>query len=98
MNRPNPLPPCLIFKSLYKVSNEFFATQFHPEADPASMFYHFKQPKKQLEVIEEYGEEKLKIMLERLETPDNISLTRNTVIPNFLNKAINELSLVEVNI
>jgi GMP synthase-like glutamine amidotransferase len=80
-----------------KVSDEFFATQFHPEADPASMHYHFKQPKKQKEVIEEYGEEKLKIMLERLETPDNISLTRNTVIPNFLNKAINELSLVEVN-
>lgn len=75
-----------------KVSDEFFATQFHPEADPESMHYHFKQPKKQQEVIEEYGEEKLNIMLERLETPDNITLTRNTVIPNFLNKAITELS------
>jgi len=74
-----------------KISDEIFASQFHPEADPASMNYHFKQPNKQQEVIEEYGEEKLKIMLDRLETPENITLTRNTVIPNFLNKAINEL-------
>jgi len=80
-----------------RVSNEFFATQFHPEADPASMNYHFKQPEKQKEVIEEYGEEKLRTMLERLETPENISLTRNTVLPNFLNNAINNLSLTEVN-
>ncbi len=74
-----------------RVSEEIFGTQFHPEADPQSMYYHFKQPEKQKEVIEEYGEEKLKIMLERLETPDNITLTRNTVLPGFLNNAILKL-------
>ncbi len=74
-----------------RVSNEIVGTQFHPEADPASMHYHFKQPEKQKEVIEEYGEEKLKLMLERLETPDNITLTRNTVLPTFLNNAIMQL-------
>ncbi len=74
-----------------RVSDEIFGTQFHPEADPESMYYHFKQPEKQKEVIEEYGEEKLKIMLERLETPDNITLTRNTVLPTFLDNAINNL-------
>ena len=74
-----------------RVSDEIFATQFHPEADPESMHYHFKQPEKQKEVIEEYGEEKLKLMLERLETPDNITLTRNTVIPSFLDNAIRQL-------
>ena len=74
-----------------RISDEIFGTQFHPEADPESMYYHFKQPEKQKEVIEEYGEEKLKIMLERLETPDNITLTRNTVLPTFLDNAIIQL-------
>lgn len=74
-----------------RISNEIIGTQFHPEADPKSMLYHFNQPEKQKEVIEEYGEEKLNLMLKRLENPDNIPLTRNTVIPNFLNGAINNL-------
>ncbi len=74
-----------------RISDEIFGTQFHPEADPESMYYHFKQPEKRKEVIEEYGEEKLKIMLERLETPDNITLTRNTVLPTFLDNAIIQL-------
>jgi len=74
-----------------RISNEIIGSQFHPEADAPSMNYHFKQPEKQKEVIAEYGEEKLNIMLERLEQPDNIILTRNTVIPTFLDNAINQL-------
>lgn len=74
-----------------RISDEIIGTQFHPEADPKSMLYHFNQPEKQKEVIAEYGEEKLRLMLKLLENPDNIPLTRNTVIPNFLNNAINNL-------
>ncbi len=74
-----------------RISNEIVGTQFHPEADPESMYYHFKKPEKQIEVIKEYGEKKLKEMIVHLEHPDNITLTRNTVLPNFLKSAIKDL-------
>ena len=71
-----------------RISNEIVGTQFHPEADISSMRHHFIQPERQKQVIEEYGEKKLNEMLEHLENPDNITLTRNTVLPNFLGNAI----------
>ncbi len=74
-----------------RVSNEIIGTQFHPEADIVSMQHHFGKPERQKQVIDEYGEKKLIEMLDHLENPDNIFLTRNTVIPNFLNNAIKEL-------
>ncbi|MCB9207979.1 MAG: GMP synthase [Ignavibacteriales bacterium] len=75
-----------------RISNEIIGTQFHPEADIASMAHHFGQKERQQQVIDEYGEKKLKEMLDHLENPENITLTRNTVIPTFLNRAIKELS------
>ncbi len=75
-----------------RISNEIIGTQFHPEADIASMQHHFLQPERQKQVIDEYGEEKLKVMLDHINNPDNITLTRNTVIPNFLNMAMNNIT------
>ena len=74
-----------------RISDEIVGTQFHPEADISSMRHHFIQPERQIQVIEEYGEKKLNEMLDHLENPDNITLTRNTVIPNFLGSAIVKL-------
>ncbi|MDX1701008.1 MAG: hypothetical protein R3250_10340 [Melioribacteraceae bacterium] len=74
-----------------RISDEIVGTQFHPEADISSMRHHFIQPERQKQVIEEYGEKKLNEMLDHLENPDNITLTRNTVIPNFLGNAITNL-------
>jgi len=45
-------------------------------------------------VIGEHGHDKYNEMLERLEDPDKIMHTQNTVIPNFLDQAV--LSLQEV--
>jgi len=79
-----------------RISDEIVGTQFHPEADVASMKHHFGQPERQQQVIDEYGEKKLQDMLEHLENPDNITLTRNTVIPNFLKNAIAKLREIEM--
>jgi GMP synthase-like glutamine amidotransferase len=76
-----------------RISNEIVGTQFHPEADPASMFYHFRQPERKEHVIGKYGEDKYNEMLELLERPDSIPLTRNTVIPNFLKNAVQSLRI-----
>lgn len=75
-----------------RISNEIIGTQFHPEADIPSMQHHFLQPERQKQVVEEYGEKKLEEMLNHLANPDNITLTRNTVIPNFLNMAVDNLT------
>jgi GMP synthase-like glutamine amidotransferase len=77
-----------------RISDEIVGTQFHPEADPDSMLYHFKQDERKKQVVDKYGEERYFEMIEILERPDTIQKTRKTVIPSFLNYAIDELSSV----
>jgi GMP synthase-like glutamine amidotransferase len=77
-----------------RISNEIVGTQFHPEADPESMLYHFKQDERKKQVVEKYGEERYNEMIEILQEPDTIQKTRSTVIPSFLNYAIDELTAV----
>ena len=77
-----------------RISNEIVGTQFHPEADPESMLYHFKQEERKKQVVEKYSEERYDEMIEILKKPDTIQKTRMTVIPSFLNYAIEELSAV----
>jgi GMP synthase-like glutamine amidotransferase len=77
-----------------RISDEIAGTQFHPEADPDSMLYHFKQDERKEQVVEKYGEERYFEMIRILERPDTINKTRKTVIPSFLNYAIDELTKV----
>ncbi|MGB5287548.1 MAG: hypothetical protein WBN42_03605 [Ignavibacteriaceae bacterium] len=80
-----------------RISDEIVGTQFHPEADPDSMLYHFKQDERKKQVVEKYGEERYFEMIKILERPDTIKKTRKTVIPSFLNYAIDELTTVMSN-
>jgi GMP synthase-like glutamine amidotransferase len=77
-----------------RISDEIVGTQFHPEADPDSMLYHFKQDERKKQVVEKYGEKRYDEMIEILQSPDTIKKTRETVIPSFLNNAIEELTAV----
>jgi len=79
-----------------RISDEIVGTQFHPEADPDSMLYHFKQDERKEQVVEKYGEERYFEMISILERPDTIKQTRKTVIPSFLKHAIEELNRVMV--
>jgi len=74
-----------------RISDQIVGTQFHPEADRQSMYYHFKKPERKEQVVSRFGEEKYFEMLELLEKPDTISLTRENVLPSFLKNAIEEL-------
>ncbi len=75
--------------------NEYFiSTQFHPEADAIGMQAYLSKEEKKNEVVNEHGLDKYNEMLERLEDPDKIMHTQNTIIPNFLDQAV--LSLQEV--
>lgn len=74
-----------------RISNEMVGTQYHPEADPVSMLYHFRQAERKQQVVEEYGEDKYEEMIAHLEDPANILLTRKTILPGFLLDAIEKL-------
>jgi homoserine O-succinyltransferase/O-acetyltransferase len=72
--------------------NEYFVgTQFHPEADPISYIANLKNKTKREKVIELKGKSKFRDMLEDLLDEDKIYKTNETVIPNFLRLAINDL-------
>jgi homoserine O-succinyltransferase/O-acetyltransferase len=75
-----------------RISNEIVGTQFHPEADHASMMYHFKQKERKESVVNKFGESKYTEMIDLLDNPTAIQLTRKTVLPSFLKKAITDLT------
>jgi GMP synthase-like glutamine amidotransferase len=77
-----------------RFTDYFISTQFHPEADAAGVKGMLLKPEKKAEVVNEHGEDKYTEMLERLEDPDKITHTQNTIIPNFLDQAV--MSLQEV--
>jgi GMP synthase-like glutamine amidotransferase len=74
-----------------RISKEIAGTQFHPEADPKSMMYHFSQPERKKHIIEKYNEKKYNEMISLLEEPDKIKLTRKIVLPTFLKEAIKNI-------
>lgn len=75
-----------------RLSDEIFGTQYHPEADPISMLYHFQQPERKTQVVAEYGEDQYYNMIEHLEDPTNILLTRSKILPVFLKTAIEQIA------
>jgi len=71
-----------------RFSDYFFSTQFHPEADASGVKSLLLREDKKKEVVHEHGIDKYNEMLERLDDPDKITHTQNTMIPNFLDEAI----------
>ncbi len=75
-----------------RFSEEMVGTQFHPEADADGMISHFMDPKRREVIYDEHGEEKYQAMMNDLHDPTRIDRTNATVIPNFLNAALVQLS------
>jgi hypothetical protein len=62
-------------------------TQFHPEADATGMSMYLQTEEKKQTVIENYGFEKWRSMIDHLEDPDKILWTYAHILPNFLDEA-----------
>lgn len=72
--------------------NEYFVgTQFHPEADPISFVSHLRNKDSKEKIRNMKGKRKFRNMLEDLLDDDKIYRTNETLIPNFLRIAINDL-------
>jgi hypothetical protein len=74
-----------------RFSDEFVGLQFHPEADALSFIANLKNKEKRERIIDMKGKQKFRDMLEDLLDEDKIYKTNETIIPNFLRNAINDL-------
>lgn len=84
--RPNiDLERCIM---AFRFSDGCYGLQFHPEASAEGMKLRLQETEKKEAIIKQHGEEKYYGMLNHLEDPDKIMLTQDTIIPNFLNHAI----------
>ena len=69
----------------------FVGTQFHPEADPISFISQLRNREVKEKIRNMKGKRKFRNMLEDLLDDDKIYKTNETLIPNFLRIAINDL-------
>jgi GMP synthase-like glutamine amidotransferase len=74
-----------------RVSPEIVGVQYHPEADPEAMRVHALKPERKQDIVAKYGMKKYDELMQRLDNPDYLWRTRNTIIPNFLIDAIQNL-------
>ncbi|WP_047545623.1 type 1 glutamine amidotransferase [Psychroserpens sp. Hel_I_66] len=74
-----------------RFSDEFFGTQFHPEADPVSMQAYFSLEEHKQVVIKSFGEAKYKQMMDRMDDPDKLIMTYETILPTFIKNAIHQI-------
>lgn len=76
---------------MIRFSPEIIGTQFHPEADAHGMLEHFQTTKNRQSVIDDHGEEKYQQMIRDLSHPGKIQKTHNTIIPFFMDAALEAL-------
>ncbi|HQW68203.1 MAG TPA: GMP synthase [Flavobacterium sp.] len=74
-----------------RFSEYFVGLQFHPEADALSFVANLKSKERRENIIAMKGKTKFRDMLEDLLDEDKIYKTNETIIPNFLRIAINDL-------
>lgn len=76
-----------------RFSDYMFGTQFHPEADALSFIANMKNREVREKIIAKKGRTKFRDMLEALLDEEKIYKTNETLIPNFLRIAINDLMI-----
>jgi len=74
-----------------RFSDEFVGTQFHSEADPLGMKIHFQKADIRDNVIKNFGQKKYDTMMEQIDDPDKIELTHDTILPKFIENAVNKI-------
>jgi hypothetical protein len=78
-----------------RFSPEMIGTQFHPEADPGGLLSYFLEEERKNSIVEEHGESRYDRMIRDLANPQKIQRTFETLIPTFLDHAIDALGVEE---
>ena len=74
-----------------RFSKYMVGTQFHPEADPISFIANLRKATAREKIIHMKGRTKFRNMLEDLLDEEKIYKTNETLIPNFIRIAINDI-------
>lgn len=74
-----------------RFSPEMIGTQFHPEANPEGLLQYFMQEDRKKSIVEEHGEARYDRMLRDLANPQKVQRTFETLIPAFLENAVESL-------
>jgi homoserine O-succinyltransferase/O-acetyltransferase len=74
-----------------RLSDEIIGTQFHPEADPKGMFFHFAKDTARETITDKHGPEKFRQIIQRLMDPGALLPTYRAVIPGFIENAVRTL-------
>ncbi len=77
-----------------RFSPEMIGTQFHPEADPEGLLNYFLEPERKKSIVDEHGEARYDRMIRDLANPLKIQRTFDTIIPNFIENAVEQLTLL----
>jgi len=77
-----------------RFSPYMIGTQFHPEADPEGLLENFKEEARKKSVVDEHGEGRYDRMIRDLANPLKIQRTYDTIIPAFLERAVEDLALM----
>ena len=75
-----------------RFSDEFVGTQFHPEADPIGMKIYFEKAENRQKVIDNFSKKKYDDMMDKIDDPDKITLTHDTILPSFIMDAIENIN------
>ncbi len=78
-----------------RFSPEMIGTHFHPEGDPNGLLTYFMEETRKASILEEHGEARYERMIHDLSHPLKIQKTFDTVIPTFLDRAVEALTGVE---
>lgn len=86
--KPRPHVPLERALMAVRLSPHLVAVQFHPEANPAGMFAHFRKRERRRQVVDRLGKQRYHRLLRRLNEPDFLKPTYTHVVPAFLQRAI----------
>lgn len=74
-----------------RFSNEWFGTQFHPEAHPDGMVHYLRRPEKKEMILSQFGLNTYEEMMHNALHPDRLKQTRDLILPGFLKDAMDRI-------
>ncbi len=74
-----------------RFSNEWFGTQFHPEAHPDGMLVYLRRRDKKDMILHTYGMNTYEEMMHNAIHPERLAITRDHVLPGFIRGAIDHI-------
>ncbi len=76
-----------------RFSPEMVGAQFHPEANPEGLLAYFMEPERKKAIVDEHGALRYDRMIRDLANPMKVQRTFDTIIPHFIEHAVERLYL-----